>query len=178
MKALYAGSFDPITNGHLDIIKQAANIFDTVAIVVASNPKKATTGMFSLEKRQQLIIETCLAAGLDKNTTRGKSHSVWICPGRLIVDFAYQIEANVLIRGLRAVSDFDIEFQMVQFNRKIKPGINTVFFMPDERYFYLSSSAVREIFNMGGDVSEFVPRCVNEAMLKLRSTCWCKEQKL
>ena len=92
---------------------------------------------------------------------------MWVCPGRLIVDFAYQIEADVLIRGLRAVSDFDLEFQMVQFNRKLKPGINTVFFMPDERYFYLSSSAVREIHFMGGDVSEFVPACVAAALKKL-----------
>jgi len=161
MKALYAGSFDPITNGHLDIIKQAASIFEIVAIVVASNPKKAATGMFSLEERQQLIVQACIEAGLDKNTTRGKSHTVCVCPDRLIVDFAQQIEANILIRGLRAVSDFDTEFQMVQFNRKIKPGMNTVFFMPDERYFYLSSSAVREIYNMGGNISEFVPKCVD-----------------
>lgn len=169
MKALYAGSFDPITRGHMDIIKQAALVFEELVIAIASNPRKASTEMFSLEKRQQLIVQSCMAFGLEKLTSPGKP-SILTCPGKLVVDFARQIGADVLIRGLRAVSDFDIEFQMVQFNRKIGLGMNTVFFMPAERYFYLSSSAVREIFSMGGDVSEFVPACVDEAMQQTRST--------
>jgi len=177
MKAMYAGSFDPITNGHLDIIKQAVGVFDHVVICVSTNPKKTGTQLFSPSERVALIL-----AALEKEI-----EPEWVCPtghpasvhlrdhpisvyagtAQLTVSTAEQFNCSVLIRGLRAVSDFDLEFQMVQFNRKIKSGINTVFFMPDERYFYLSSSAVREIHSMGGDVSEFVPACVATAMAKL-----------
>ena len=154
MKALYAGSFDPITNGHIDIISQALTIFEKIIVGVAINPDKKY--LFSDDDRASLVRRALEGAQL---VTKG---NIEVLPFYgMTVKYAEFIEADVLIRGLRAVSDFDAEFQMVQFNRQIPPGCNTVFFMPDESNFFLSSTAIRGIAKMGGDVSKFIPRCVN-----------------
>jgi pantetheine-phosphate adenylyltransferase len=155
MKALYAGSFDPITNGHMDIIMQAIEVFDKVAIGVANNPKK--TYMFKPNERVTFIERSLKDVGIKL----AENIEVFEYYG-MTVEWAEKVGARFLIRGLRAVSDFDAEFQMIQFNRKLPPGCNTVFFMPDEENFYLSSTAIREIIKMGGTVREFVPRYVFE----------------
>lgn len=159
MKALYAGSFDPITNGHLDIIQQAIRLFDELHIGVAINPDKHY--LFSNEVRVQLVLAALKDEFILKNSVNVTTYS------GMTVNYAATIKADVLVRGLRAVSDFDIEFQMTQFNRRLPPGINTVFLMPEEHNFYLSSTAIRGIAKMGGDVSQFVPECVAKEMSKL-----------
>jgi pantetheine-phosphate adenylyltransferase len=157
MKALYAGSFDPITNGHIDIIRQALAVFDHVIIGVAVNPDKKY--LFSVLERVRMVREAICAKDLQGDYT------VFAYEG-LTVECAKKVGASILVRGLRAVSDFDIEFQMVQFNRQISPGCNTMFFMPDETNFYLSSTAIRGIASMGGAVFAFVPECVADAFAK------------
>jgi len=152
MKALYAGSFDPITNGHIDIIEQAFLLCSELWIGVATNPDKQY--MFSQQERLRLVKE--VIADIPGN------FNVMSYDG-LTVEFANGVGASTLIRGLRAVSDFDIEFQMAQFNRKLGHGCNTIFLMPDENNLYLSSTAIRGIGRMGGDISQFVPPCVVRA---------------
>lgn len=150
MKALYAGSFDPITNGHIDIIEQASKVFDgKIVIGIANNPEKHYT--FTSVERYGLIKESI------PMTIPNPTIEIY---NGMTVEFTKEIGAEILIRGLRAVSDFDIEFQMTQFNRRLPPGCNTIFFMPDETNFYLSSTAIRGIAKMGGDISQFVPACV------------------
>lgn len=155
MKALYAGSFDPITNGHIDIIRQATKQLKcTVIVGVAKNPDKSY--MFRDSDRHALVcasLEECNLENCEVEFYDG-----------MTVEAADRFDADILIRGLRAVMDFDAEFQMTLFNRKLKPCRNTVFLMPDETNFYLSSTAIRGIARMGGDVSEFVPKCVAEAI--------------
>lgn len=146
--AIYPGSFDPVTNGHLDVIKRAQKFFDKVIVAVIANPEK--DARFSLEERMQML-KTCLKgmAKVEVDSFQG-----------LLVDFANQKGVSAIVRGLRAVSDFDYEFQMAITNRKMKPDIETVFFMTDYKYSYLSSSFVKQIAHLGGDVSEFVPEVV------------------
>ena len=156
MKALYAGSFDPITNGHIDIILQAYEIFDTLAIGIAVNPDKKY--MFSEATREQMVIST-----IEQFTLQ--NIAIYRYKG-MTVTYAKRVGADILVRGLRAVSDFDTEFQMTQFNRQLPPCCNTVFLMPDEKNFYLSSTAIRGIASMGGDVSPFVPKCVSDYIQK------------
>jgi len=153
VKALYAGSFDPITNGHLDIIQQAACLFSKVYIGVADNPDKKY--VFTPIERVRLV-ESAIA------DIKGRFEVVSYY--KMTVDKAHDLGTNILIRGLRAVSDFDAEFQMTQFNRRLGQRCNTVFFMPDETNFYLSSTAIRGIAKMGGDISPYVPACVAEAL--------------
>jgi len=156
MKALYAGSFDPITNGHIDIILQATKQLKcTVIVGVAKNPDKSY--MFRDSDRHALVCASLEETGLLDYC------EVEFYNG-MTVEAASRLDADILIRGLRAVSDFDAEFQMTLFNRRLKPGRNTVFLMPDENNFYLSSTAIRGIARMGGDVSPFVPKCVAEAI--------------
>ena len=152
MRALYAGSFDPITNGHLDIIMQATKQLKCMVIVgVAKNPDKSY--LFSDSDRWSLVHTSLKEVKLDSLC------EVEFYEG-MTVEAADRFDADILIRGIRAVSDFDAEFQMTLFNRRLKPGRNTVFLMPDENNFYLSSTAIRGIAAMGGDVSPFVPACV------------------
>ena len=153
-KAVYPGSFDPITNGHLDIIKRAAEIFDEVCVAVISNPDK--NAYFSLEERLQMLKEAA------KDIKRVK---VDYFDG-LLVDYAKQKGFESIIRGLRAVSDFDYEFQMALTNRQMNPKIETVFLMTDYKYSYLSSSIVKQIAHFGGDVHNLVPENVAERLKK------------
>jgi pantetheine-phosphate adenylyltransferase len=153
--AIYPGTFDPVTYGHIDIIERAANLFDVVIVGVAYNINK--TPMFTKEERKDLIKAV---------TKKYKNVRVEMFNG-LLVDFAKSRKANVIIRGLRAISDFEYEFQMSLTNRKLAPGITTMFLMPNEKYTYLNSSLVRELSKLKGDISNFVPPVV-EKKLKLK----------
>lgn len=153
--AVYPGSFDPITNGHLDILARAASIFDIVHIAVATNLNKAP--LFTAQERYDLIV-----ASVTPRFTNVKI----ACFDGLVVDYAREVGANVIIRGLRAVSDFEFEFQMALMNRHLDAQIDTIFLMPAEEYTYLSSSTVKEIARFGGDVTAFVPEPVKTALLQ------------
>ncbi len=151
-RAIYPGSFDPITNGHLDVIERARKLFDEVVVAVAHNDEKQA--LFSLKDRLDLLRETA-----------GKIDNVRIAEFEgLLVEFARNEEAGVIIRGLRAISDFEFEFQMALMNRKLDSAVETIFLMPKEEYTYLSSRIVKEIARLGGDVSGFVPACVAKAL--------------
>ncbi len=154
--ALYPGTFDPITNGHLDIIERASQLFDTVIVTVAVNSSKAP--MFTREERMEFIRSAIQEKKL-------KNVSVDVFSG-LLVNFARKKKASVLIRGLRAISDFEYEFQMALMNRKLAPTITTVFLMPHEKYTYLNSSIIREVARLGGDVKDLVPKIVQQALQK------------
>lgn len=149
---LYAGTFDPVTNGHMDILRRSLALFERVIVAVAEATPKNT--LFSLEDRVTLITQAC--EDLDAVEVRAFSG--------LLVDFARETGATAIIRGLRAISDFEYEFQMALMNRRLNREVETVFLMPSEEYTYLDSSIVREIAYTGGDVSTFVPGAVAEAL--------------
>ena len=150
---IYPGTFDPITNGHLDIVERAAGLFDHVILAIANHPKK--NSLFTVEERIDLIQASI--EHLDNVSVSSTD--------ALIVRFAKENEAIALIRGLRSISDFEYEFQMALMNRSLAPEISTVFMMPDERYMHLNSTVVKEIAALEGDISAFVPAIV-EAQLK------------
>ena len=153
-KALYAGTFDPITYGHLDVARRACQLFDQVVLAVAQN--EAKTPWFTPEERIELIKE---------NIRELPNASVCLLEG-LTIDFAGKIGACALIRGLRAVSDFDFEFQMAQMNRHLDESIETIFLMPSQRYFYTSSTLVKQVCNVKNTdrIARFIPQNVIEAM--------------
>ena len=153
-KAIYPGSFDPITNGHLDVVQRAATLFDEVIVAVARDNNKSS--LFSIEERVELLRETLGSLGLT-------NVRVTAFEG-LLVHFARQEKAAALVRGLRAVSDFEFEFQMALMNRKLDPGLETMFLMPREELTYISSRIVTEIARLGGDVEMFVPHNVAIAL--------------
>lgn len=143
--AIYPGTFDPVTNGHLDIIERASTLFDKVIITVAINSSKKP--LFSEDERLDMI----------KNVTKKyKNVSVDFFDG-LLVDYAKKKKASVIIRGLRAISDFDYEFQIALTNKKLVPEVNTIFLMPNEKYSFLNSSIVRELASYNANLKEFVP---------------------
>jgi pantetheine-phosphate adenylyltransferase len=150
--AIYPGSFDPVTNGHLDVIERARKLFDEVVVAVAHNDEKQP--LFSLKERLDLLRETA-----------GRIDNVRITEFKgLLVEFAQAQNAGAVVRGLRAISDFEFEFQMALMNRKLDVAVETIFLMPKEEYTYLSSRIVKEIARLGGDVSSFVPACVAKAL--------------
>ena len=150
--AIYPGTFDPFTNGHTDLVQRASKLFDRVIVAVAINSTKAP--LFGLEQRVALAKQTLVDLT-----------NVEVCGFEgLLVDMAKQQGAQVIIRGIRAVSDFEHEFQLASMNRKMQPDIETLFLTPDEKYSYISASLVREIATLGGDVSDFVPSCVMTAI--------------
>lgn len=153
-KAIYPGSFDPITNGHIDVLKRSLTLFDEVTIAVIHNPDK--TSLFSLEERLA-IIESIFVEypQVHVDTFTG-----------LLVDYLKKTNNTTIIRGLRAVSDFEFEFQMALTNRKLYEKMDTVFLMTDQKYSYLSSSIVKQVARYGGDISEFVTLDVQEALEK------------
>ncbi|MDM8569217.1 pantetheine-phosphate adenylyltransferase [Thiotrichales bacterium HSG1] len=155
MKAIYPGTFDPITNGHVDIIKRAAFLFEHVIVAIAVSPSKVP--IFPLAKRVELA--NSVLTGIDNITVHGFNG--------LLADFAKQCEVQVIVRGLRAVSDFEYEFQMAGMNRTLIPDIETIFLTPATKYTFISSSLVREIASLGGDVREFVHHEVNDALQNL-----------
>lgn len=150
--AVYPGTFDPITCGHTDLIKRASPFYDKLIIAVAENQNKQP--LFSLEERIALAQQACL--GLDNVEVRGFN-----C---LLVEFVQQVQGQVILRGLRAVSDFEYEFQLASMNRKLASQVETMFMTPAEQYSFISSSLVREIARLHGDVTDFVPDCVNQAL--------------
>ncbi len=143
--ALYPGSFDPVTNGHLDILNRARKLFDHVIVAIAENAEKGPT--FSLEERKRLVEENI--SGFDNVTVES-----FDC---LLVDLARQKEAIALIRGLRAVSDFEYEFQMAQMNRHLDSSIETIFLMPNEKFFFTSSHLLKLVHKYGGEGTGLVP---------------------
>jgi len=150
--ALYPGSFDPFTFGHLDILERACRIFDHVQVTIARNSEKS--GFFPNARRRELILEC---------TQHLDNMSVEVFDG-LLADYARSMEAVALVRGLRQVSDFDYEFRMAFANRRLAPEVETVFFMTSERHALISASIVREIHGHGGDISSFVPKPVLQAL--------------
>lgn len=150
--AVYAGTFDPITYGHVDLIERAANIFFQVIIAIAASPNKKP--LFSLDERISMATDVLKkypnveVAGFDS----------------LLLDFAEARQANIILRGLRTVTDFDYEFQLASMNRNLNSDIETIFLMPGEKYMYVSSSLIREIASLGGDVSGFVPKTVMDEL--------------
>jgi pantetheine-phosphate adenylyltransferase len=157
--AVYAGSFDPFTNGHLDITRRAGRVFDRVIVAVANNPTK--NNFFSVSEREEIIAE-CLK---DEN----QAFEVASFDG-LLVDFCKQQKAGVIIRGLRAVSDYEYESQMAITNRQLDEDVETVFLMTSKDCSFISSSMVREISSFGGDVSALVPDCVLERLKKKQAS--------
>lgn len=153
-RALYAGSFDPVTYGHIDLIDRARQLFDRVYVAVAINDEK--NPLFSIEERVKLLMQ---AFGHKKDVTVDTFDG-------LMVDYARSKKIGIIIRGLRATSDFDYEFQMALTNRMLTDHIDTMFLMPSEKHFYLSSRLIKEISRLGGDVSRFVPPFVERALTK------------
>jgi pantetheine-phosphate adenylyltransferase len=154
--AVYPGTFDPITTGHHDLVRRAASIFDRVVVAIAANPNK--TPMFSLEKRVELAARVLV----DVPNVQVLGYS------GLTVEFAREHDLTVVIRGLRAVSDFEFEFQLANMSRHLSRDIETVFLTPQEQYTFISSTLVREIAVLGGDVSEFVHPIVAAELKKHR----------
>ncbi len=154
--AVYPGTFDPITNGHVDIVRRSLNLFDKVIVAVAENVRKAP--LFSLEERAAMIT-----ASVDDKRVEVESF------GGLLVDYCRKRGARVAIRGLRAIADFEYEFQFAHMNRHLAPDVETIFLMTSEESFYVSSSLVKEVAAMGGDITRIVPPAV-VAALKNRKT--------
>jgi pantetheine-phosphate adenylyltransferase len=159
MKVIYPGSFDPPTNGHLDIVKRASGIFENLEVVIADNPRKQYT--FTAEERFEMIT-TMVADFSNVQVT------IW---RGLIVDFAEKVGARIILRGVRALSDFDYEFELSMMNRALNPKIETILMPTDQKYFVLRSSSMKEVAIFGGDISEMVPPVVEKALKeKFRST--------
>lgn len=152
--AVYPGSFDPLTNGHLDIIRRATRLFDRVFVAVLENEGKSP--LFSVRERMELITQ-CTAGieGVEVHSFSG-----------LLVDFMRSVGANVVVRGIRAVSDYEYELQMALMNRELHPGAETIFMLPSVEYTFVASRLVKEVFRLGGDVAHLVPPEVLDALRK------------
>jgi pantetheine-phosphate adenylyltransferase len=151
-RAVYPGSFDPFTNGHLDIAARGAAIFDELIVAVLIN--EAKTAMFSVEERVEMAGEA----------VAGVSNARVMSFGGLLADFMRRERSLVILRGIRALTDFEYEFQLAQMNKQLAPELETFFMVTDAKYSYLSSRGVKEVFQFGGDVREFVPECVYRRM--------------
>lgn len=151
-KAIYPGTFDPITNGHTDLIVRATRIFDQVVVAIAANPAK--NPLFTVDERIDMVRHVCHDLDIDVMGFDG-----------LLIEFVSEQAAQVVIRGLRAVSDFEFEFQLASANRRLNPEVETVFMTPSEKHTFTSASLVKEIATFGGDVSSFVDPRVNQILL-------------
>lgn len=152
--AVYPGTFDPITNGHLDVVDRALDLFDEVIIAVAANEDKSP--LFSLHERVDFIADV----------TKGRKGVSVKGFDNLLTDFLKENNSTIVIRGLRAVSDFEYEFMLAGMNRKLMPEIETVYLMPSEEYMFVSSTFVREVAKLKGEVSAFVPEQINQALIE------------
>lgn len=159
--AIYPGSFDPLTNGHVDIIERGSRIFDQIIVSILANVEK--TPLFSEQERIDIISDVF----------KGRDNVRVETFNGLLVDYAQQKKAHVIVRGLRAVSDFEYEFQMALMNRHLAPGLETVFMMPAEQYTYISSRLIKEVFMLGGEITGLVPPVVEE---RLRAKQKAKKQ--
>jgi len=155
-RAIYPGSFDPVTNGHLDIIERGCKLFDEIIISILVNPDKRP--FFTVEERKEMLNE--VVKNIDKGRCAVKVDSF----SGLLVKYAVAQQANVIVRGIRAISDYEYEFQMALMNRRLEPGIETVFMMPAETYSYVSSRLVKEVFQLGGTVAGLVPPLIEKRM--------------
>ena len=155
-RAIYPGSFDPVTNGHLDIIERGCKLFDEIIIGILVNPAKQP--FFTVEERQEMLAEVLQHLDHRKCKVRIDSFS------GLLVEYAVAQQADVIVRGIRAISDYEYELQMALMNRRLEPGIETVFMMPAESYSYVSSRLVKEVFQLGGPVEGLVPPLVEQRM--------------
>ncbi len=153
ISAVYPGTFDPPTNGHIDIVRRSLEIFEKVYVAVAENPSKKP--LFSFEERREFFLHEF---GSTPNL------EITLFEAQLLVDFVEGLGARAIIRGLRAVSDFDYEFQMTLMNRRLDDRVETVFLMPSEQYSFLSSSLVKEVASLGGDVGDLVPPSVRDSL--------------
>jgi pantetheine-phosphate adenylyltransferase len=156
--AIYPGSFDPLTNGHVDIIERGSRIFDAIIVAILANVEK--TPLFSENERIAII----------RDVFKGHQNVQVEAFSGLLVEYALHKNATVLVRGLRAVSDFEYEFQMALMNRHLAPGLETVFMMPDEKYTYISSRLIKEVFTLGGEITGLVPPVVEEKLLAKQKT--------
>jgi pantetheine-phosphate adenylyltransferase len=166
-RALVPGSFDPVTNGHLDIIGRAAAMFESVQVAISRNASK--TPLFTLEERKQMLVEVC---------SNWPNVTIEAFDG-LLVEYAHRSGAGVIVKGLRAVSDFEYELQMALMNRRLCAGVETVFLMTGADYSYLSSSIVKEIARLGGSVEGLVPNSVGQRLQqKLPAECGARERRI
>ena len=155
-RAIYPGSFDPVTNGHLDIIERGCKLFDEIIISILVNPEKKP--LFTVEERREMLTEVLTSIKQGDCEVRIDSFE------GLLVNYAVAQQANVIVRGIRAISDYEYELQMALMNRRLEPGIETVFMMPAETYSYVSSRLVKEVFQLGGAVEGLVPQAVEKRM--------------
>ena len=158
-RAIYPGSFDPVTNGHLDIIERGCKLFDEIIIAILVNPDKQP--FFSIEERRAMLEEVLQTIARGDCTVRVDDFE------GLLVHYAVAQQANAIVRGIRAISDYEYELQMALMNRRLEPGIETVFMMPAEKYSYVSSRLVKEVFQLGGELNGLVPAVV-EARMKTK----------
>ena len=157
-RAIYPGSFDPVTNGHIDIIERGCKLFDEIIIAIAVNPDKRP--MFTVEERREMLTE--VVAGINRGTCNLRVEDFQ----GLLVKYAVERNADALVRGIRAISDYEFELQMALMNRRLEPRIETVFMMPAEAYSYVSSRLVKEIFLLGATLEGLVPPSVEARMRK------------
>ena len=159
-RAIYPGSFDPVTNGHLDIIQRGCKLFDEIIVAVLVNPDKIS--FFSIEERSEILREVL------QTIDRGDCEVIVESFQGLLVQYAAERGANAIVRGIRAISDYEYELQMALMNRRLQPRLETVFMMPAEAYSYVSSRLVKEVFQLGGPIAGMVPPLVEERMKKAR----------
>ncbi len=155
-RAIYPGSFDPVTNGHLDIIQRGCKLFDEIIIAVLINPEK--TAFFSVEERCDILRSVL------KEIDRGDCTLTVESFEGLLVQYAVDRKAHAIVRGIRAISDYEYELQMALMNRRLQPGLETVFMMPAEAYSYVSSRLVKEVFHLGASIEGLVPALVEDRM--------------
>ena len=155
-RAIYPGSFDPVTNGHLDIIERGCKLFDEIIISILVNPDKQP--VFTVEERHEMLVE--VLANISQGNCKVRVESF----RGLLVNYAVAQQADVIVRGIRAISDYEYELQMALMNRRLEPGIETVFMMPAETYSYVSSRLVKEVFRLGGAVTGLVPPIIEKRM--------------
>ncbi|HYN25148.1 MAG TPA: pantetheine-phosphate adenylyltransferase [Pyrinomonadaceae bacterium] len=161
-RAIYPGSFDPVTNGHLDIIERGCKLFDEIIIAILINPEKRP--FFTIEERRQILEE--VLKGIERGTCGLRVDNF----EGLLVHYAVAQQAHAIVRGIRAISDYEYELQMALMNRRLEPSIETVFMMPAEKYSYVSSRLVKEVFQLGGELQGLVPPLVEQRMKQTRAT--------